>query len=464
MNKTSYFIIVYLNELHIWLKSGVKKVQMDHFICAIMKTEEDFIPSAEFCDKLTNASPDFEDDFEILIVEIPAEKLSNYEKNANPFIVPFEWISRIYPITTRGEKLLKGKIDDRIILSQPIFEKQFLRLLKIKEKDLCNRGAEALLKTFNFEEYIEKFSQKIDLISKGLNLREKNTEKISAENHFLTNLVLYDRYKSFPNNDVGFFYDIGFLLQVYGKNSKDNGKILLEFKDYLERLKKSAENRNIDTIIIELHNASMIERLEKIIDENIIVGAILFLYLRNKIRETSEPEKGGLFEIYNNEFLNLHYKDQLALAFGMIGFFFGFEMFADIYYKTIKPSVLTFPNALPEIKKPTIPEIPSKENNASELNNDKISEELSSNSSKIIESENLESQTKPFEKKEDETKEPSITESDHTITDKNIKDKKKSKYKETGHKVKTQSSLHKSKKNKPESTQNNEPELPLESG
>lgn len=462
MNKKSYLLIIYLNELHIWLKSGIKKINKNRFISVTLDNKKVYSSIKKIGEKLTYASPDFEDDFEILIIELPAEKFPKAKKNTTSFTVPFEWIRRIFPITTRGKKLLNGKLDDRIVLREPVFEKQFLQLIKIKENDLCQRGAEVLLKSFDLEEYIEKFSQKVELVSKGLNLRDYNNQKITPENHFLTNLVLYDRNKPFPNNDVGFFYDLGALLKVYENNSEDKRKILRGFADYLERLNKSAENRNIDTMIIELHNASIIEKLEKIIDENIIVGAILFLYLRNNIRELNEPEKSGLFEIYNSEFLNLHYKEQLALAFWLIGFFFGFEMFADIYYKSIKPSVLAFPNALPEIKKPTIPEIPSIENTASELNNDKINEELSSNSYKITELENSESQTKPSENKEDRVKEPVNTESEQIATNENKLDATELNHKETGQKVKTQNQVHKSKRKKPKPKQNDEPELPYE--
>src|SRR5690606_37757317 len=169
-------------------------------------------------------------------------------------------------------------------------------------------------------------------VDEALLLRESNPEKISAERQFMTNLVLYDRSKPFPNNDLGYFYDIGTLLKVYENNDEYKRKNLRQFADTLERFKTSSDYRKLESMILELHNSSMIVNLEKIINENVLVSSLIYLYLRNNIRECNDLEKSGLIEIYNNEFLSLNYEEELALAFWLIGYFFGFEMVADLYY------------------------------------------------------------------------------------------------------------------------------------
>ncbi|MBK9097518.1 MAG: hypothetical protein IPM14_05190 [bacterium] len=354
MNNKRYLLIIYLNELNLWLKTGIKKVTKSKLVSATLSKKGIYSSINKVGEKLIKNLPDYDDDFEILIVEIPVERLSKLKKKSTEYMLPFEWISKVYPITSRGKKLLNGKLDDRIIVQEPIFENQFLPIAKEREKELGRRGAESILKIFELDGYITQFNPKSDLVDEALRLRESNSEKISAERQFMTNLVLYDRNKPFPNNDLGYFYDIGTLLKVYENNDESKRKNLREFADTLERFKTSSEYRKLESMILELHNASMIVNLEKIINENVLVSSLIYLYLRNNIREGNDLEKSGLIEIYNNEFLSLNFEEELALAFWLVGYFFGFEMVADLYYKKIKPETLNFQSSFPELKKKII--------------------------------------------------------------------------------------------------------------
>ena len=353
MTNKIYLLIIYLNELHLWLKIGSKKINRKQLLKASYKKGK-ISQTKAFNDKIRNLLPEYDDDFEIVIIEIPEERISNPIKIKSEFNIDFKYISKIFPISSRGKSLLHGKIDDRIILQEPIFHEIFKELVREKEKILSIRGADALIEIFNLSKYKNQFLKYNGVIDEALLLRETNNEKINREKPLIFNLVLYDRSKPFPNNELGYFYDLGTLLRLYENDDEVIRNTIREYAGSLDKFKNISSYSKFDSMIIELHNSELIKKLEEIVKENVLVASILFLLLRGDIRESNDLEKSHLFDIISNEFLNIQYSKEIALALWLIGYFFGFEMVADLYYKRFNSEVLHFKEPFPKIKNSNI--------------------------------------------------------------------------------------------------------------
>ena len=349
MTNKIYLLIIYLNELHLWLKIGSKKINKKQLLKASYKKGQ-ISQTKAFNDKIRNLLPEYDDDFEIVIIEIPQERISNLFKKKSEFNIDFKYISKIFPISSRGKSLLHGKIDDRIILQEPIFPEIFNELAREKEKTLSIRGADALIEIFNFSKYKNQFLKYSGVVDEALLLRESNNEKINREKPIIFNLVLYDRSKPFPNNELGYFYDLGTLLRLYENDDEVIRNTIREYAGSLDKFKNISSYSKFDSMINELHNSELIKKLEEIVKENVLVASILFLLLRGDIRESNDLEKSHLFDIVSNEFLTVHYDKELALALWLIGYFFGFEMVADLYYKRFSSEVLRFKEPFPKLK------------------------------------------------------------------------------------------------------------------
>ena len=93
------------------------------------------------------AMPLFEQDHEIILLEIEKSKMSIQ----NGILISFDSIQCIYPLTDIGLKLLDGKISEDFILEQPVFE-NVIEAIKInRSMDFRKAAAAKLLEHYDLE-------------------------------------------------------------------------------------------------------------------------------------------------------------------------------------------------------------------------------------------------------------------------------------------------------------------------
>lgn len=273
----------------------------------------------------------FEYDEEYLILHL--EK----EINNNNDIVQFEIqdLVKIYPLSQQAKVSIESKIDSRIKLENPIFESLIHKIeSKIEEKDI-QKSISAIWTICKIEKPLDKYLYKIGMknISKGLEHRKKGTksEKIHKGSYW-EYLIAYERYEYFPNSTLGYFYDSGQVFAFSIGQPTFEGSILHSFLEDLNS--KNPEVKLLDIIKYleteEKLKSYTTKTTKRGIKQYII--APLFLMLRDEIRKSESIEQTKL--VKNLDYLK-KFKDSFNYAVLLLGAFFGFRKFYDIYYEAL---------------------------------------------------------------------------------------------------------------------------------
>lgn len=166
---------------------------------AIPETTESLAHSFnDLVDKLDEILPIFEQDHEILLLEL-ANNVHEHE------MIVFNNIKSIYPLTDLGSRLLEGKLNADFVINKPIFENA---IEKVKEKRLmCNAEAatNALCNIFSID--FSKNNAIYIRISKTF--QEVITRDEGAQKTYLNNLFTYNKTPGYiPSGNIEFLCKI----------------------------------------------------------------------------------------------------------------------------------------------------------------------------------------------------------------------------------------------------------------
>lgn len=158
----------------------------------------------------SKAIPLFEQDHEIILLEVDKSKIKFHEG----IVLSFDSILCIYPITIIGSKLLDGKISDDFILELPVFEKGFESLKIIRSMEFRRNTSEKLLAHFKIETILNK--DRISAIEAAVkkNLLDKNQPQVFTS--FLDHLIAYNKTPSYiPDGNIEHICKIGAIAIKY---------------------------------------------------------------------------------------------------------------------------------------------------------------------------------------------------------------------------------------------------------
>ena len=273
----------------------------------------------------------FEYDEEYLILHLEKEIT-----NQSDFIqFDIQDIVAVYPLSQQAKASIESKIDQRIRLEKPIFE----AILPIIETEIENREVKkaisALWKICKIESPIETYIANIGLenIFNGLEFRRHGTKANKIQNgNYWEYLIAYDRYDFFPNSTLGYFYDAG---QVFafskGLPTFEGSRI----HNFLESFNSANPTVKLPEIIRYLETE---EQLKGYISQTTTsdikqyIVAPLYLMLRDEIRKSDNIAQTRLFK--NLDYLK-KFDDSFNYAVILLGAFFGFRKFYDIYYEAL---------------------------------------------------------------------------------------------------------------------------------
>ena len=213
------------------------------------------------------AMPLFEQDHEIILLEIEKSKMSIQ----NGILISFDSIQCIYPLTDIGLKLLDGKISEDFILEQPVFE-NVIEAIKInRSMDFRKAAAAKLLEHYDLVQYIKK-----DTILSIESSVEKNLlDKVKPQifDTFLDHLIAYNKTPSYiPEGNIEHICKIGVIAIKYLGKAEEvftNGHFYKSSIKYKSKINSPSYLKSYSDFnsIVDVELKSSIEKMVDIISK-----------------------------------------------------------------------------------------------------------------------------------------------------------------------------------------------------
>lgn len=265
-------------------------------------------------------------------------------------------IAAIYPLSKQAKLSIQEKIDQRIKLSEPIFESVLPIIESTIQKKEIEKAIDALWQICDIEGSKDDLLNVIgiDNIFKGLDYRKKGIKASKIENEdYWSILIAYDRFEYFPNENIGYFYDAGQVFAHFNNKPTFEGSGLHSFLNGLKPKTIAKE------LLYQLENNS---ESQKYISKTYVDGlkrylvAPLFLMLRDNLRNNDNIYNSAL--IKNLSFFK-GFGKEFDAAIILLGAFFGYKKFYDLYYDKLNLRFYNSYNPKQEkdFKKETIPPV-----------------------------------------------------------------------------------------------------------
>ena len=282
----------------------------------------------------------FAEEHDVFFASLP-DDMEKY-KYQDVFIIPFEAIKELIPLSEQAKRLLSNRLSDFTIAS-PVSNDIYTQIIKARNQYLSKAGGEMILKIFtiekdiviNYENGFLEAMQKYPDLDKSL--RDKS--------NLFDWIVLYDREKPYPNNNAGFLFDTGFICQEYFSN-KDIS-LQKELKNLILFLQENKKEGSIFSMFLKKYSDSeAFQTLDKNItlvetpdDINTLLVIAFYLKFRKMIRDKEYAQ----FKIEAETFLK-KLKKETSIALFFIGMFFGSTEFIEMYYQKSLSILKTFSN------------------------------------------------------------------------------------------------------------------------
>jgi hypothetical protein len=267
----------------------------------------------------------FEYDEEYLILHLAKVDETTLEN----ILFEVQEIVAIYPLSKQSKLSIQEKIDQRIKLSEPIFESVLPLIESNIQKKEIEKAIDALWLICDIEGNKEDLLNAIgiDNIFKGLAYRQKGIRASKIENgDYWSTLIAYDRFEYFPNETIGYFYDAG---QIFAHTKNQPTFEGSGLHGFLNSLNKNLKTHQIisaidgSEITKNYRTQTTIEELKK------YIVTPLFLMLKDELRNADDLYSTKLLR-HTTEFKK--YGIQFNAAVVLLGSFFGYKKFYDLYY------------------------------------------------------------------------------------------------------------------------------------
>ena len=291
----------------------------------------------------------FAEEHDVFFASLP-DDIEKY-KYQDIFIIPFEAIKELIPLSEQAKRLLSNRLSDFTIAS-PVSNDIYIQIIKARNQYLSEAGGEMILKIFSIEKDIV-----INYENSFLEAMQKYPDldkSLRSGTNLFDWLVFYERSKPYPNNNAGFLFDTGFICQEYFSN-KDIS-LQQELKNLILFLQENKKEGSIFSMFLKKYSDSeAFQTLDKNItlvetpdDINTLLVIAFYLKFRKMIRDKEYAQ----FKIEAETFLK-KLKKETSIALFFIGMFFGSTEFIEMYYQENLSILKNFANRRTPIKKVT---------------------------------------------------------------------------------------------------------------
>jgi len=271
--------------------------------------------------------PSFEQDHEILILEVSKESLQ-----IGPEIrLKISFVKRVFPLTADAESYLFGRLNQNIKLQKPVFESDILDLKVKRDMQLRYKAKDAMYKLFSIERKLALPYEKE--IEDGITSRLGNV-KLQSNDSYLTNLVTFNRNPVYPSGPVEYLFKAASVfVQMKGATEHDfeNGPLF----NYLMANAKTFNTLNHLELIKQFQikseaNVILKELSKKYSNINALFIGFYFLYLKDQL---NKHDNDLAFIQADIKAINVEYPVETAVITLMLGMLFSFDNLYESIYK-----------------------------------------------------------------------------------------------------------------------------------
>ena len=394
--QATVIVPVYKNQLVTLYRQGFNTIDSSRIIFAKLENDLPVIPEGI----LANILPVFEEDFEVLLIELDLtfstqiiqNEISTIPNLKQPLEISFQDIKRIYPLSERGAKSLN--LGAGIKLENPIFEKEVKKAEQNFKLKAYFQGGLALLKILGLDNsLIKQYEHSLkDTFVEAYNFRSNPKVKagdIPKTNNNLLKVLCYERYGGIiPENDLGFLCDTGFL---FAQTQSDKVKSETDSPFVVALIKgKETEFKNFNfSQVLNLFDTKYQKVKEGMKVTNFQFATYLFYFKIRAILNEGKQVSETLLPQIVQEFKDTDYKNNLITAGWLAGSFFGFSRFFSEFHheetkqETPKPEKKSSQKVEKKVEKQNLT-IPSKINSDAVSPNEEVvktaqSDELTKN-------------------------------------------------------------------------------------
>lgn len=333
-------------------------------VSILVETEDAEQPSQDDCqrvaEKLTKLSPfEYEEEYVILQLLYPAEGKSGL------ITISIRDVRRVFPLNVRSKEFFESRLDTRIKFQTPVFE----NFIASQYIDRIWRDAEQAVRgLWEYFGFSNAHQEAWELISKeeiqaGLNARLHGIKAHTLENvSYWAYVIAYDRYEDYPAHTLGYFYDAGHLYA--NKRGFDSfvgsslHKLLEELRSTMTsstgqfpKIKQTLEGNTATERYCD--DTSFADNQEQRLRGYLITP--MFLMLKEQLRNSDEVKKTFLF---SNDVRNQFSESEFKVLLTLLGCFFGYRKFYDVFYEHPPLSIFSKePSLLETGKSSSKPEI-----------------------------------------------------------------------------------------------------------
>lgn len=275
---------------------------------------------------LDSRLPLFEQDHEILILEIPKDVLTL----GIELSLKISHVRKIYPLTEEADRFLTGRMNPSIIFQFPIFEKLVKELKILRDFRYRLKAWEALAVIFQVnKEIVNDYTEEI---WDGLNIRLGYSNKAKRRN-YLFSLIGFNRNPVYPQGNIEYLYKAASVF-VEMKNGSENDFEHGPLYRFLESKSYDYKGLNLNECISRLKNSSeskpLIDELSKQYTKiDVLIVGVWFLYLKDKLNKNNYNLSLSKDEIL---LLKTQFPAEAAVILYMLGMLFGFDnLYASLY-------------------------------------------------------------------------------------------------------------------------------------
>ncbi|NJR19822.1 MAG: hypothetical protein HC785_31965 [Calothrix sp. CSU_2_0] len=250
-----YLLPLTHNEFLLWYRRSSLKIMKFRLIPI---TDADLSENTSTLDKVAarvvEAMPDYDEDYEVLIARV--ENISTvphycFDEGKPVFIdISIDNLDCVYPITSRGKRLLQGRVDSNINLGKPIFESYVNASVQLRQSSLSLMGGAVLLLIARLD--ITKYQDTIELLKHDTLLgasRSSCGEQFPFNGTLIENLLCYSRHEVMPTSDIGYFYDFGIIVSKLYSDNDDIANLLDKYRSCLKAIAHENKSATLDYLL-----------------------------------------------------------------------------------------------------------------------------------------------------------------------------------------------------------------------
>jgi hypothetical protein len=303
----------------------------------------------ELVDDFHRALPAFEEDHEVILLNIEKSKL----KIQGRVTVAFQSVLSIYPLTNNGSKLLAGKLNDKFRINPPLFESVVQKVKEIRSIESRRIAVTRFLSYFSlpFPRDKEVVMQIRNSVTALLNKRSGSHNGSSYFDHLLS----YNITPSYmPSGNVEFLCKIGAVAMKFLGRQEDafaNGPFYKSCLSYKSEINLGDYEKSFETFLSLNDNAlrTSHEKIVEIISKdfprlNIFKISYFFLAFKSYLNKNDLDFLGLKDDI---EKLKRNDADVAAWVLTLLGYVFSFDQLyeglhimnnAPLFITSLKPS------------------------------------------------------------------------------------------------------------------------------